>query len=438
MRYFWFVVLFFIVAYLVPLAGRPLVTPDEFRYAEIPREMIANGDYVTPRLLDVRYFEKPVLGYWLTAGCFKIFGDNAFSIRLPAALGAGLAALLIWILVDQALRDRKLAALAAIFYLSCGLVYGVGTFAVLDSQTTAFITGILVTSYLAAVEPHFNRRKVLLLVFCGVFTALAFLAKGFIAFAVPALAMLGFLLWERRWKEFLLLPWIPLVVALALIAPWAIAIHKAEPDYWRYFIMIEHWQRFTADAPGQHPEPFWFLIPFLIGGVFPAALLLIPGFTVGRVALERILRQPLYRFCLSAVVLPFLFVSASSGKHATNNQPCFPPRAGPAAAGNAANLKSEERRTQSLFSGDAHDMGRIARSRVARIRCGAVPAFHGADLLRLVFPRGRRHGGGRAGVRRGAADLPACGLADTVSSLLRRYGASAGDRRLGDPGRAAR
>ena len=340
MRYFWFVVLFFIVAYLVPLAGRPLVTPDEFRYAEIPREMIANGDYVTPRLLDVRYFEKPVLGYWLTAGCFKIFGDNAFSIRLPAALGAGLAALLIWILVDQALRDRKLAALAAIFYLSCGLVYGVGTFAVLDSQTTAFITGILVTSYLAAVEPHFNRRKVLLLVFCGVFTALAFLAKGFIAFAVPALAMLGFLLWERRWKEFLLLPWIPLVVALALIAPWAIAIHKAEPDYWRYFIMIEHWQRFTADAPGQHPEPFWFLIPFLIGGVFPAALLLIPGFTVGRAALERILQQPLYRFCLSAVVLPFLFFSASSGKLATYILPCFPPLAIPAAAVVAAYFKS--------------------------------------------------------------------------------------------------
>ena len=199
MRYFWFVFLFFIVAYLVPLAGRPLVTPDEFRYAEIPREMIADGDYVTPRLLNMRYFEKPVLGYWLTVGCFKMFGDNAFSIRLPAALGAGLTALLIWLLVDQALRDRKLAALAAIFYLSCGLVYGIGTFAVLDSQTTAFITGILVTSYLAAVEPCFNRRKALLLVLCGVFTALAFLTKGFIGFAVRGLAMLGFLIWMRRW-----------------------------------------------------------------------------------------------------------------------------------------------------------------------------------------------------------------------------------------------
>lgn len=340
MRYFWFVFLFFIVAYLVPLAGRPLVTPDEFRYAEIPREMIADGDYVTPRLLNVRYFEKPVLGYWLTVGCFKMFGDNAFSIRLPAALGAGLTALLIWLLVDQALRDRKLAALAAIFYLSCGLVYGISTFAVLDSQTTAFITGILVTSYLAAVEPCFNRRKALLLVLCGVFTALAFLTKGFIAFAVPGLAMLGFLIWERRWKEFLILPWIPLVVALALIAPWAIAVHRAEPDYWRYFVVIEHWQRFTADAPGQHPEPFWFLFPFLVGGVFPAALLLIPSFSMGRTAAGKLLQQPLYRFCLSAVVLPFLFFSASSGKLATYILPCFPPLAVLAAALIAAYFKS--------------------------------------------------------------------------------------------------
>ena len=340
MKYFWFVFFFFVVAYLLPLAGRPLVTPDEFRYAEIPREMIVDGDYVTPRLLGVRYFEKPVLGYWLTAGCFRVFGENAFSIRLPAALGAGLAALLIWILVDQALRDRKLAALSAVFYLACGLVYGIGTFAVLDSQTTAFITGILVTSYLAVLEPRFTRRKVLLLVLCGIFTALAFLAKGFIAFAVPGLAMMGFLVWERRWKEFLILPWIPLAVALALIAPWAIAVHRAEPDYWRYFVVVEHWQRFTADASGQHPEPFWFLIPFLIGGVFPAALLLIPGFTVGRAVLGKILQQPLYRFCLSAVVLPFLFFSASSGKLATYILPCFPPLAVLAAAVIAAYFKS--------------------------------------------------------------------------------------------------
>ena len=89
MKYYALVGVFFIVAYLLPLAGRPMVTPDEFRYAEIPREMIDRGDYVTPHLVNMRYFEKPVMGYWMTAGCFKVFGENAFALRLPAALGPG-------------------------------------------------------------------------------------------------------------------------------------------------------------------------------------------------------------------------------------------------------------------------------------------------------------------------------------------------------------
>ena len=65
MKYYALVGVFFIVAYLLPLAGRPMVTPDEFRYAEIPREMIDRGDYVTPHLVNMRYFEKPVMGYRL-------------------------------------------------------------------------------------------------------------------------------------------------------------------------------------------------------------------------------------------------------------------------------------------------------------------------------------------------------------------------------------
>ena len=153
MKYFWLSFLFFVVAYLVPLGGRPLVPPDEFRYAEIPREMMDSGSYAAPHLLTVRYFEKPVLGYWMTAGSFKIFGQNAFALRLPCALGAGLAAFLIFFLVNQTLRDDKLAALASMLFLTSGLVYGVSTFAVLDSQTTGLITGILVTSG-AGVHPE--------------------------------------------------------------------------------------------------------------------------------------------------------------------------------------------------------------------------------------------------------------------------------------------
>src|ERR1051326_2044244 len=70
------------------LGSYPLSNPDEGRYGEVPREMLATGDFVTPRLNGVNYFEKPPLVYWLTAGAEKIFGLNEWSVRAIPALFA--------------------------------------------------------------------------------------------------------------------------------------------------------------------------------------------------------------------------------------------------------------------------------------------------------------------------------------------------------------
>jgi 4-amino-4-deoxy-L-arabinose transferase-like glycosyltransferase len=62
--------------------------PDEGRYAEIPREMMASGDWVTPRLNGVPYFEKPPLVYWAVAACEEVLGPSEWSLRLTPALFA--------------------------------------------------------------------------------------------------------------------------------------------------------------------------------------------------------------------------------------------------------------------------------------------------------------------------------------------------------------
>src|SRR4030042_4567945 len=105
-------VLFFLI-YILPLGVRPLVIPDETRYAEIGREINETGDWIVPRLDGLRYFEKPILGHWLHALSIKLLGTNAFAIRLPSALAVGLSALMLFFFVRRFTCDTSAAIVGA-------------------------------------------------------------------------------------------------------------------------------------------------------------------------------------------------------------------------------------------------------------------------------------------------------------------------------------
>jgi len=311
----------YFLVYIGPLAFRPLYLPDETRYAEIPREMLATGDWVVPRLNGLRYFEKPVFGYWVTALSILCIGENRSAVRLPSALATALSAILvIFILGRSHLASSALPG--ATIFLTSVQVYVLGVSNSLDAVFSLFVTGSLVCFYFAYQACAFRSRLGWLAAF-GVACGLGFLAKGFLAFVIPIVTIGPFLIWQKRWKDLFTLPWIPLAVAVTIILPWAIMVHLREPDYWRHFVFVEHFQRFaSSDNQSLHPEPFWFLVPYLIGGAIPWIFALPVAIKGLREAGSR---DPLIRYALCWLLLPFLMLSVSKGKLGTYILPCFVP-----------------------------------------------------------------------------------------------------------------
>src|SRR5256885_15405824 len=121
------------------LGYRPLVKPDEGRYAEISREMVASGDWVTPRLNGYKYFEKPALQYWATAAAYEVFGVNEASARLWTALTGFLGVLLVFF-TGRRLFGPAAGLYAAAVTASAFLYAFIGHFNTLDMGLTFFLT----------------------------------------------------------------------------------------------------------------------------------------------------------------------------------------------------------------------------------------------------------------------------------------------------------
>src|SRR3990172_13095445 len=121
------------------LGSRPLTTPDEGRYSEIPREMLINGDFVTPRLNHIIYLEKPPLFYWIQAGSLKLLGNNLWATRIPNALIALLGCLLVYVTARQ-LFDRRTGILASLILATSLLYFSIAHLITLDMTVTVLLS----------------------------------------------------------------------------------------------------------------------------------------------------------------------------------------------------------------------------------------------------------------------------------------------------------
>ncbi len=309
------------------LGGAPLLDPDEGRYTEVPREMLASGDFVTPHLDGVLYFEKPPLHYWLVAAALRVLGVNPFAARIWSAL-AGLGGLALAYGLGSAMGGRRAGAVAAVALGTAPLWVAVGRLATLDMLLTFFLTATL-TCFWLAQEAGAGRRSRRLWHVMFVAAALAVLTKGLIGIAIPGAVVLLYLAATRRWRALAGVPWltgVPLFIAVA--APWHILVAARNPDFaWFYFIH-EHVLRYATPI-AERGEPFWYFVAIVLvgcvpwSGLFPVSLRLVRWSALRESLAER--REVTFLLIWAGFVVGFF--SASQSKLIPYVLPALPPLA---------------------------------------------------------------------------------------------------------------
>jgi len=309
------------VLWLAALPLRPLFDPDEGRYAEIPREMVASGDWVTPTLNGFKYFEKPPLQYWATAALYSTFGVHEWTARLWSAALAFLCMPLVYAFMRRLGQGADTALIAAALLAINPYFALIGQLDLLDTGFTFFLSAALFSFVLAQRE---SRHWMLL---CWASLALAVLSKGIVALVLAAGTLAAYAIWARdlRWRRRLQLTrGVPLF--LLLTAPWFWLVQSRNPEFFQFFFIHEHLQRYLTQVH-ERVQPFWFFFPILLFALLP----LIGNWrswTLTRV--ERTgppgeFRAELFLFLWCAVIA--VFFSLSQSKLPTYVMPMMPPLA---------------------------------------------------------------------------------------------------------------
>lgn len=300
--------------WLAEIAERPLFNPDEGRYAEIPREMLAGGDWVIPHLDGLAYAEKPPLQYWATALCYRLFGVTEFAARLYGALTALGTVTALWFLA-RAEGGERAAWRAAAMLAGMLLFAALGHLVTLDMGLTFYLT-LSMTGFLMAQregggispgdvssgdvspggtstgggapdrEAHAASRRWMLLAWAA--AALGVLSKGIIAAAIPAAVLIVHSLLTRdfsAWRR--LQPALGLPLFLVITVPWHWLAARRDGDFLEFYFVHEHVARYLTPI-AQRVEPWWFFIAVLVAGsapwTYPVLRVVVTGWRRGRAA----------------------------------------------------------------------------------------------------------------------------------------------------------
>jgi 4-amino-4-deoxy-L-arabinose transferase-like glycosyltransferase len=253
---------------IVTLGLRPLLLPDEGRYATVALEML-HGNAWVPTLNGLPFFHKPPLFYWVDMAAMQLLGVGQFTARAGSLLGAWTMGAALYAAMRR-WHPQPVATLALIILASSPFFFVAAQYANHDMLVAGLITTAIVALARAVDEPPTVHLGWLL---AGALAcALATLAKGLIGCVLPALVIGPWLLVQGRWRQLVgLLHPLGLLVFAAVALPWFVAMQLQYPGFFDYFIMEQHFRRF-AQSSFNNVQPFWFFVAVIPALMLPWAL----------------------------------------------------------------------------------------------------------------------------------------------------------------------
>lgn len=253
--------------YALFLDQRPLMAPDEGRYAEIPREMVESGNYITPKLNGLTYLEKPPLFYWMQSLSIKLFGVHEWNLRLMNMMMGVLGAIITYI-AGRRLFNRRTGLLASFILATSALYYCMAHFVTLDMTLSFFLCATLFSFILGANE---SKRSIQKIYFWSmyIFAAGAVLTKGLIGIAFPGIIIFLWIAVFRRWRDLknYCLP-TGIILFLIIALPWHLLAQSQTKEFFQFYFLDQHFLRYFTDYADRQ-QPIWFLSLTLLGGFFP-------------------------------------------------------------------------------------------------------------------------------------------------------------------------
>jgi 4-amino-4-deoxy-L-arabinose transferase-like glycosyltransferase len=297
--------------------------------AQIARNMLTTGDWVTPRLNGIADFEKPPMLYWMIAASFWLFGVSDWAARIPVVVSA---VVLCWLTaqIGAWAFGRKEGALAGICLATSVGLFLFSRVLFHDVPLTLSLT-LAMWAALRALDSDEPRPTLWAFVFWAALAA-GVLLKGLIALVLPLGALFVYLLLTRNlfqpstWHR--LRPGVGLAVLLLLAAPWhvlAVCRHppffdfslKPEPGLYRgffwFYFMNEHVLRFlNLRYPRDYTSipVLQFLLLHIIW-LFPWSAYLSSLRGLGYRGQDRASRTRFFALCWVGVVLGFFCISTT-------------------------------------------------------------------------------------------------------------------------------